>query len=217
MTEKVEDLESPPAYQQPPPPTYQNPPPTYQNPPPAHPQTAFVSTQPVGYGGYGQPGMVAVSGPGGGTTVVVQQTAVRPASYLALSILVCIFCNLIFGESSVPTRKCLWTKSLSMVALEMSLFWRLETAVTSYFGSRPNAIFSVAMIVGHTAIWYINITPIQWRRWSEIFFKVGHYKKTKVVSFSWKSPEIFQKVHWFHPCKANGGLPCLVLRYFSTI
>ena len=42
-------------------------------------------------------------------------------------------------------------------------------------------------------------------------------KKTKVMSFSWKSPEIFQEVHGFHPCKANGGLPCLVLRYLSTI
>ena len=47
--------------------------------------------------------------------------------------------------------------------------------------------------------------------------KVDHNKKTKVMSFSWKSPEIFQEVHGFHPCKANGGLPCLVLRYLSTI
>ena len=53
--------------------------------------------------------------------------------------------------------------------------------------------------------------------WILYRLKVDHNKKTKVMSFSWKSPEIFQEVHGFHPCKANGGLPCLVLRYLSTI
>ena len=35
---------------------------------------------------------------GGHTTVVIQQTVVRPASYLALAIIVCIFCNFLFGK-----------------------------------------------------------------------------------------------------------------------
>ena len=34
----------------------------------------------------------------GSTTVVVNQMAVKPSSYLALAIIVCIFCNIVFGK-----------------------------------------------------------------------------------------------------------------------
>ena len=64
-----------PAHSQPPPPVYSNPPPQQQ----MHP---------------GAGGVVAT----GGTTVVIQQAAVKPSNYLALAIIVCIFCNIVLGE-----------------------------------------------------------------------------------------------------------------------
>ena len=46
--------------------------------------------------------------------------------------------------------------------------------------------------------------------------KVGHYKKTNKSDIIFlKSPVIFQEVHGFHPCKANGGVTMLGFEIFE--